>query len=498
MAKGKPYLATWASNVLSLWRMDTNDVFQPVANVALASSLALAGIPFSFAAGFTDDSQYLGVAIRDAAASVNMRSYSTTALGLISNNNISTTNTSFSVFMTRKGAVGGASATIDTTVNGRKVNPASGALVAAASLRSQAFTPNYAEPAVHPNLSYVIRPRSNQPVNTGLFINYNTAAVGVAGYPDYTSSVSTGASTPTIQSVAAAWSPGGDLIYFLDTAGAIQVVPFNTPATLTPSSAQVIAAVGAIASTVPANGLGANEGSRIFCDRSGSFVAVVHYNGTTYTTVIYQRTGSTLTEIQRIGSFGKAGAFTEDSMFIVDANSKKAYKLNLTLKLYEDVSATAMANVPISPFGFLSNDIDAIEGIANVYNAAIGKFLSCGVDLANLKMIFLSPSASFNAAATTITGAINGFAVSDPNVPATGLTLQNATLTPGSGGQVLLKADDLAVNVANNFTFRYSALVDATNDTPLAFFDWGEDFTIDALSGVNIDLSSRGIVLFGV
>jgi hypothetical protein len=478
MAKGKPYLATWASNVLSLWRMDTNDVFQPVANVALASSLALAGIPFSFAAGFTDDSQYLGVAIRDAAASVNMRSYSTTALGLISNNNISTTNTSFSVFMTRKGAVGGASATIDTTVNGRKVNPASGALVAAASLRSQAFTPNYAEPAVHPNLSYVIRPRSNQPVNTGLFINYNTAAVGVAGYPDYTSSVSTGASTPTIQSVAAAWSPGGDLIYFLDTAGAIQVVPFNTPATLTPSSAQVIAAVGAIASTVPANGLG--------------------YNGTTYTTVIYQRTGSTLTEIQRIGSFGKAGAFTEDSMFIVDANSKKAYKLNLTLKLYEDVSATAMANVPISPFGFLSNDIDAIEGIANVYNAAIGEFLSCGVDLANLKMIFLSPSASFNAAATTITGAINGFAVSDPNVPATGLTLQNATLTPGSGGQVLLKADDLAVNVANNFTFRYSALVDATNDTPLAFFDWGEDFTIDALSGVNIDLSSRGIVLFGV
>ncbi|KNC31900.1 hypothetical protein FF38_03582, partial [Lucilia cuprina] len=73
-------------------------------------------------------------------------------------------------------------------------------------------------------------------------------------------------------------------------------------------------------------------------------------------------------------------------------------------------------------------------------------------------MIFLSPSASFNAAATTITGAINGFAVSDPNVPATGLTLQNVTLTAGGGGQMLLKADDLAVNVANNFTFRYSAL----------------------------------------
>lgn len=498
MAKGKPYLATWAANVLSLWRMDSNNVFQAVATASVTSSLALASLPFSVAAGFSDDSAYLGVVWRDAASSLRMRSYSTTALASLGEVQLATASASYSAFMTRKGAIGGGAAPVDLTINGRKVNPANGALLAAASLRSLAFSPNYAEVAIHPNLSYAIRPRSNQAVNTGIGINYNTVAVGVAGYPDYSSVTNTGASTPTIQCVAAAWSPGGDLIYFLDTNGAIQVVPFNTPATLTPTSAQVIAAVGAIASSVPSPGLGAAEGSRIVCDRSGSFVAVVYLSGSTYTTVIYQRVGNTLTEIQRLAGFGKAASFSEDSRFIVDANSKQAYRLNTATGLYEDVSSTVMVNVPLSPFGFMSNDIDAVEGIANVYNVAIGEFLSCGVDNANLKMIFLSPAASFNASAATVAAAINGFAVSDPNVPATGLTLQNATLVSGGGGQVLLKADDLAVNVANNFTFRYSAIVDATNDTPIAFFDWGENFTIDALSGVNIDLSSRGIVLFGV
>lgn len=498
MAKGKPYLATWATNVLSLWRMDSNDVFQAVANIALSSSLNLAGIPFSLAASFTPDSKFLSVFWRDAAAYVAARSYSTTALALIGNqtvvNNVSGT---WSAFADKnKFGLGGALSAADQTANGRKTNFITGALEAAASARSLAYTPNYTRAALHPNGSYLIRPRSNPTTGQGITINYNTVAAGVAGYPDYSSLAQV--ASPQIAAVAATWSPGGDLIYFLNTAGEIVIVPFNTPATLTPTSAQVIAAVGQPASTVPANGLGTSEGSHIICDHSGSYVAVVHYNGTTYTTVVYQRVGSTLTEIQRITAFGKALDFTQDARFLVDANSKKAYKFNPATELYEDVSATVMVNVPLSPFGFLSADIDAVQGIANVYNIAVNEFLTCGVDLANLRMIFLSPSASFNATATTTADAVNGFAVSDPNVPATGLVLQNVVLTPGSGGQVVLKADDLAVNVANNFTFRYSAIVDATDNKPIAFFDWGENFTVEALSGVNIDLSSSGVILFGV
>jgi hypothetical protein len=499
MAKGKPFLVTWATNTLSLWRMDNNNVFQAVANVSVASSLALAGVPFALAASFTPDSKFLAVSLRNSATAMQARSFNTTALTPIGTVTMADTSTAWSAVADKnKLATVGLAANSDTSNNGRKANQATGALEIAAGLRTLAYQPNYVECAIHPNGSYLLRPRSNAAVNTGLNINFNTVAPSANGYPDYTSIVQTGVNTPTIQSVAAQWSPGGDLIYFLNTAGEIVTVPFNTPATLTPNSSQVIAAVGAIASTVPSNGLGINEGSRILCDRSGSFVAVVHYNNTAYTTVIYQRVGSTLTEIQRITNFGKAAAFTEDSMFLVDANSKKAYKLNTTTKLYEDVSTATMVNVPLSPFGFLSADIDAVAGIANLYNVAIERFLSCGVDFANLKMVFLSSAAGFNASATTITGAINGFAVSDPNVPATGLTLQNARLATSPGGQVTFLADDLAVQVANNFTFRYSAIVDATNDKPIAFFDWGENFTIDGLSGVNIDLSSKGIVLFGV
>lgn len=501
MAKGKPYLATWATNVLSLWRMDSNDVFQAVANIALSSALNLAGIPFSLAASFTPDSKFVSVFWRDAAAFVAARSYSTTALTLIGNqtvvNNVSGTWAAFAD--KNKFGLGGAVSNADQTANGRKTNVTTGALEAAANARSLAYTPNYTKAALHPNGSYLIRPRSNPTAAQAITINYNTVAAGVAGYPDYSSLAQVPATTtPQIAAVAAAWSPGGDLIYFLNTSGEVVVIPFNTPATLTPSSAQVIAAVGQPLSTVPSNGLGVNEGSYILCDHSGSYVAVVHYNGTTYTTVVYQRVGSTLTEIQRITAFGKALDITQDSRFLIDANSKKAYKFNPATELYEDVSATVMANVPLSPFGFLSADIDAVEGLANVYNIAVNEFLTCGVDLANLRMIFLSPSASFNATATTTADAINGFAVSDPNVPATGLVLQNVVLTPGSGGQVVLKADDLTVNVANNFTFRYSALVDATDNKPIAFFDWGENFTIESLSGINIDLSSSGVILFGV
>nr|DAF77154.1 MAG TPA: hypothetical protein [Caudoviricetes sp.] len=497
MAKGKPYLATWASNVLSLWRMDSSNVFQPVANVALATGFDLSSVLFSLAAGFTDDSRFLGVVVRTAVSLTEIRTYSTTALSLVQNVSLSNNSGAICNFVTRKKGLMSAMGNGSISLRVRQVNPSTGQVVNRGTLPSVAATPNYAEPAVHPSLEYILRPLSNRGAGTGLYIWYNNQVPGNSSYPNF-AGTDTGAGTPTIQSVAAAWSADGDLMYFLDTGGEIQVVPFTKPAINNPDASQVIAAVGPIVSTVPSNGLGTSEGSRIFCDRSGSFVAVVHYNGTTYTTVIYQRVGSTLTEIQRIASFGKAGAFTEDSRFIVDANSKKAYELNLTSGLYEDVSATVMVNVPVSPFGFLSNDIDAVEGIADIYNVALGEFLSCGVDLANLKMVFLSSSASFNVSATTIAQAIDGFAVSDPNVPATGLTLQNVTLTPESGGQVVLRADDLAVNVANNFTFRYSALVDATNDTPIAFFDWGEDLTIDALSGVNIDLSSRGIVLFGV
>ncbi|AFH19804.1 virion structural protein [Agrobacterium phage 7-7-1] len=502
MAKGKPYLATWAANVLSLWRMDSNNVFQAVANAAVNSSLALASLPFSLAASFTPDSKFVSVSWRDGAGFVAARSYSTTALALIGNqtivNNVSATWGAFAD-KNKLGLVS-ALATIDTTSNGRKTNLVTGALEVAANIRSLVYTPNYAKVAIHPNGSYLIRPRSNPTGSQGININFNTVAPGVAGYPDFTSiAQTTTATSPQIAAVAAAWSPGGDLIYFLNTAGEIVVVPFNTPATLTPSSAQVIAAVGQTVSTVPSNGLGVAEGSQIIPDRSGSFVAVVHYNSSAYTTVIYQRVGSTLTEIQRIAGFGKAAAFTEDSRYIIDVNSKKAFGLNPVTGLYDvDVSATMLANVPVSPFGFLSADIDAVEGIANVYNVAVSRFLSCGVALNGLKMIFLSPAASFNASATTIAAAVNGFAVSDPNVPATGLALQNAQIVDGVGGQVTLKADDLAVSVANDFTFRYSALVDETNDKPIAFFDWGENFTIDALSGVDIDLSSRGIVLFGV
>lgn len=502
MAKGKPYLATWAANVLSLWRMDSNDVFQAVATAGVNSSLALASLPFSLAVSFTPDSKFLAVGWRDGAGFVAARSYSTTALALIGNQTIvNNVSASWSAFADKnKLGLVSAVAPIDTTSNGRKTNLVTGALDVAGNIRSLAYTPTYVKAAIHPNGSYLIRPRNNPSASQGININYNTVAPGVAGYPDFTTiAQTTTATSPQVAAVAAAWSPGGDLIYFLNTAGEIVVVPFNTPATLTPSSAQVIAAVGQTAFTVPSNGLGTSDGSYIIPDRSGSFVAVVHYNGTAYTTVIYQRTGSTLSEVQRITAFGKAAAFTEDSRYIIDANSKKAFKYNPVTKIFDiDVSSTVMANVPISPFGFLSSDIDAVEGIANVYNVAIGRFLTCGVALPGLKMIFLSSGAAFNAAATTIAAAVNGFAVSDPNVPATGLAVQNAQLVEGAGGQVTLLANDLSVSVANNFTFRYSALVDETNDKPIAFFDWGENRTIDALSGVDIDLSSRGIILFGV
>ena len=502
MAKGKPYLLTWLSNVLASWQMDSNDVFQPVANVALTSTFDLTSLPFSLAASYVEDTNFVGIIYRASSTPIGSNIYSLPGLTpiVVTPNFLSPGGTPSMVAAKKKGLMT-YTLTSTTTSAGRKIDRNTGAAIGAFGLGSNAgWLPTYAKVAVHPTGRYAVRPRTNG--TAGISVSWNSVLPNATNYPNLNNNNYNAPTPNLIQAVAACWSPGGELLYMLDSAGVIQIVPFTIPANdPTPQPANVYAAFGAIVSSVPTTGLGLDYFTHMEADPSGSYVMVCHGAGTTnpvFTTVIYQRVGNMLTEIQRIANFGKYAEFTEDSQYIIDSGSKKAYKLNLVSGLYEDVSATVMVNVPLGAMGFLSPEIDATPGIANLYNASIQEFLTCGVDFANLKMIFLSSGAAFNASATTIAGAVGAFAVSDPNVPASGLQLQNVTLNPAAGGQVTLKANDLSVQVANNFTFRYSVLVDATNDTPLAFFDWGETFTIGALSGLNIDLSSRGIALFGV
>lgn len=227
--------------------------------------------------------------------------------------------------------------------------------------------------------------------------------------------------------------------------------------------------------------------------RNNRFVAVGYDDGTTKTTVILQRFGEVLREFARLPDMGTILNWTADGKYLIDSFSKKAYRYD-GQKVFTDVSATMMVNVPANSVSQATSDhAPAPPTLIDT------QFYTAGLDslvqktFGTLKVALLSNAAVFDRTQTTATTVLAS-QVTGGTWPAGGITLNNVTYVSQTNSEII-KADDLAVALNVPLTFRTLLIYDSTNNRPIMWQKFDADIAADADLQLNIKFSN-GIVSF--
>lgn len=279
--------------------------------------------------------------------------------------------------------------------------------------------------------------------------------------------------------VEGAFSQDLQLVYTGSAGGALYVCPFN------PGGAVSATSISAALQTIP--GTGAVH--RIAVSPDDKFVAVSRLNAGVYTTVIYERAGTTLTPFATIPAFGQNLMWTGDGFYLIDGLSKKALRYTGTF----DVADAILANLPaVVSSVSISQHVDGVAGFARLYNEGAQDIATCTTDLAQLKLMLLSSGASFDATQATVSAVTNAgaYEVSGGGWTAGGLLLTGVAKVAGPAGTTVITANDISQVLSATLTFRYGLVYDDATDTPLAFIDYLEDVVAPPLSTLNVDFSS--------
>lgn len=194
-----------------------------------------------------------------------------------------------------------------------------------------------------------------------------------------------------------------------------------------------------------------------------------------YRTGVYRRTGKYLQRLSVIENFGAELSFTKDGRFLIDAVLGKAYNY-VGNNTFEE-NTTMMANVSAATYQGISLHSDTLA-ITEQYDFLL-KVANQDVSFTNLKALFLSSAASFDATDITVNEVTNNgaYVVTDPTIPVDGVPL-SSTLVSNVGG-VKLNVNDLTINPQNAMTVAKILIYDDVTDTPLNLIDLTRDVLID-------------------
>lgn len=133
------------------------------------------------------------------------------------------------------------------------------------------------------------------------------------------------------------------------------------------------------------------------------------------------------------------------------------------------------------------------------YDDMAKRFANKEVDLANLKAMLLSgytldtthTSVSTSIAAAEVAG--NGWTVG-------GEAIANAAVSQVNANDAMLDGDDIVVTATGGDIGPFDAIViyDATNDTPLAHYQFAADQTVPQDTPIKLVWSTAGIVTWAV
>lgn len=225
------------------------------------------------------------------------------------------------------------------------------------------------------------------------------------------------------------------------------------------------------------------------------YIAVSTYDGTTYRTFIYRRMGYVARLFQTITNMGQLLAFTADGTRLVDAAGRKCYKFDNATSQFIDVS-TEVSNLPTNVTAAAINSMmDPLIATAFGYSEGVRQLVESNVDLANLKLMLLDETASFNAGETNIT-TLAAFEVSGQGWPVGGKQLANVSIADNAQGDAALIADVVRQILIESITFRYAVIYDDTSNQPLLFIDFRDTIVTEAEKAILFDTSAFGVFTF--
>jgi len=240
----------------------------------------------------------------------------------------------------------------------------------------------------------------------------------------------------------------------------------------------------------------AGTAKNIAMSRDNKYMAISALNGGTYTTFIYQRIGEYFQYTQTLTGIGQLLEFSHDGMMLIDCALKQCYLLSGdTFNAHH----AALTNIPsLVQAQALSKGRVAPNGYSYLYEAAVEWFANDDVDLTDLKIDFLTASASFNETHTAISTVTNGgaYRTTTGAWPVGGLPLENVARVAGNG-TLSIEADDLSYIVLdNNLTARYAVIYEVTTGRPLIWIDLNQTRTVSRGREILINFRSGELLKF--
>lgn len=474
MIKGKPRLATWNAGTLSLFEMDSSDVFQQLATAAVANvGSYLPGLAFS------RSGNYLLVGGNRVAATFSEASFDA-ALAQIGLLGVSLSSTGPTRLMSKNYQYGL-----------HMVNAQTGAFVHSASEIDGSIIQDVRTGTMD-GVTQVKRAftKDGQTVvslyNATPFVRVNTATSTldtgtVNERPNYTTN-NVAQTAFNIACVEVSSSYDNTLLFFGAANGTVHVCPFtpNNAATSVSAAIQTLTGTGAV--------------HRIAASPDDKFLAVTRLNAGVYTTTIYTRAGNAFTQLTTIAAFGQELAWTGDGFYLIDGILKKARHYTGTF----DVADAIMANLPATvSVAALSQHVDGVAGVTRLYYAGSQDIAQGITNLATLKVALLSNLATYDANDGSFADVTNSgaYQVSGGGWTAGGILLTGVTKADGPLGTTVVTAANVSQAISAPLTFHYALIYDSTTNIPLALIDYLEDVAVPALSTLNIDFTS-GVLTF--
>jgi len=216
--------------------------------------------------------------------------------------------------------------------------------------------------------------------------------------------------------------------------------------------------------------------------RDNKMMAISCLDGTTWNTNIYRRVGDYFRMHQELTGIGSLLEFSIDGVLLIDCALKKCYiregetyvaNHDALVNIPSLTLAQAVSQARVYPYGF-----------SYVYDDAVQRLAQDNVDLTDLKLDLLLPTASFDPTATTITAVTGGGAhrVTTGQWPVGGKPLGTVVGVIGTGtdrGTYALDVDPLTwVVLDSNLTARYGVVYEASTGKPVMWMDFIQTRTI--------------------
>jgi WD40 repeat protein len=224
-------------------------------------------------------------------------------------------------------------------------------------------------------------------------------------------------------------------------------------------------------------------------------LAVGFDNLGTLNTVTYRRSGSFYIQFNVLPGMGSLLDFSADGSLLIDAQKRKCFRFD---GAFTELTG-AMTNI-VTGGAAQATSTHAVNPLAfgQLYNGVVAKIVDEQIDYSNVKLALLSEFASFDPTHSTL-AEVNGagvYSVSTGMYPVDGELITGITPTD-EGAIYAIKADAITRTIIDtNLEFKYAVAYDATNDTPLAWFDYVQNRTIPKNTEVTFTFRDGNLITF--